>query len=51
MHGPGTLSAPDDGSRPSLRRARFKTVVVGTVLMGLLLVPIELVDALRAGNL
>ena len=50
MHGDRALTAPGADGRPRLGRARFKTVVVGTALMGLLLVPIELIGALRAGN-
>lgn len=49
MHGDGPLTAAGD-PRPTIGRARFKTVVVGTVLMGLLLVPVELIEPLRAGN-
>lgn len=53
MHGDGALTAvtaPGAAEAPSARTARLKTLVVGTVLMGLLVLLVHLLEPLQTGK-
>jgi hypothetical protein len=53
VHGDGALTsvaAPGAAAVPSARTARLKTLVVGTVLMGLLVLLVHLLEPLQTGN-
>ena len=52
MHGDGALTAVTAPvpAAPSPRRARLKTLVVGTVLMGLLVLLVHLLEPLQTGK-
>jgi len=53
VHGDGALTsvtAPGAAAAPSPRTARLKTLVVGTVLMGLLVLLVHLLEPLQTGN-
>ena len=53
MHGHGALSsvaAPAGAGTPSAATARLKTTVVGTVLMGVLVLLVHLVEPLQTGR-